>query len=80
MTAKIQKWGNSQGIRLARHILEDADISIGDEVEIIVGEGQIVVKKISKPRFDLADMASRMPGDCEVREEPFGKPVGKEEW
>jgi hypothetical protein len=31
-------------------------------------------------RFDLADMAARMPADYTPREEDFGQPVGKEEW
>ena len=46
MVAKVQKWGNSQGLRLAKHVLESASISIGDDVEVIVVEGQIIIKKI----------------------------------
>jgi len=36
---KIQKWGNGQGVRLARQVLEDAHISIGDEVKVTVRDG-----------------------------------------
>lgn len=32
------------------------------------------------PKFDLAEMISRMPPDYQVNEEDFGEPVGKEEW
>jgi len=80
MVAKVQKWGNSQGLRLAKHVLERAGISVGDDVEVIVGEEQILIKKLSRPKFDLAEMVSRMPRDYKAREESFGKPVGKEEW
>ena len=80
MVAKVQKWGNSQGLRLARHVLESARIAIGDEVEVIVGEDQIVIKKVAKPKFVLAEMVARMPQDYKPREESFGQPVGKEEW
>ena len=80
MVAKVQKWGNSQGLRFAKHVLERAGISVGDDVEIIVGEEEIVIKKASKPKFDLAEMVARMPRDYQAREESFGKPVGKEEW
>jgi antitoxin MazE len=80
MVSRIQRWGNSQGLRLPKHILEDADISIGDDVEIISQEGQIVIKKVSRRKFDLAEMVSRMPRNYKAREESFGKPVGKEEW
>lgn len=33
-----------------------------------------------KARFDLADLAARMPADYEAEEVDFGKPLGKEEW
>ncbi len=80
MVAKVQRWGNSQGLRLPKHILETADISIGDDVEVIPQEGQILIKKVSKRKFDLAEMVSRMPRNHKAGEESFGKPVGKEEW
>lgn len=80
MVSKVQRWGNSQGLRLPKHILESADISVGDDVEVIPQEGQILIKKASKRKFDLAEMVSRMPRNYKVQEESFGEPVGKEEW
>jgi antitoxin MazE len=80
MVAKVQKWGNSQGLRLPKHVLENADIAVGDPVEVIAQEGQIIIKKVAKRKFDLAEMISQMPRNYKVREESFGKPVGKEEW
>ena len=80
MVTKVQKWGNSQGLRLAKHILESVSISIGDDVEVIVGEEQIIIKKLGKPKFDLAEMVARMPPAYKVHEVSFGRPVGKEEW
>ncbi len=80
MVTKVQKWGNSQGLRLALHVLENARIAVGDDVEIIVGEEQITIKKVAKPKFDLAEMVARMPRGYKAREESFGKPVGREAW
>jgi antitoxin MazE len=80
MVSKVQRWGNSQGLRLAKHVLKSADISVGDDVEVIPQEGQIIIKKVSKRKFDLAELVSRMPRNYKAREESFGKPVGKEEW
>lgn len=80
MVVKVQKWGNSQGLRLAKSILERAHIAIGDEVEIIVSEEQILIKKAAKPKFDLAEMVARMPHNYQVQEENWGQPVGLEEW
>jgi len=80
MVSKVTKWGNSQGLRLPKHVLESADIVIGDDVEVIPEEGQIIIRKVSKRKFDLAEMVSRMPRNHKAREESFGVPVGKEEW
>jgi len=80
MVVKIQKWGNSQGLRLAKHVLEDAGIAIGDDVEIVVGESESRIVKKSRRRFVLEEMVARMPKNYRVREESFGPPVGREEW
>ena len=80
MVTKVQKWGNSQGLRLAKHVLENAQLAIGDDVEIIVGEEEITIKKVVRPKFDLAEMVARMPRNYKTEEESFGKPVGREEW
>jgi antitoxin MazE len=80
MVTKVQKWGNSQGLRLAKHVLENAQLAIGDDVEIIVGEEEITIKKVVRPKFDLAEMVTRMPRNYKPKEESFGKSVGREEW
>jgi len=80
MIVKIQKWGNSQGLRLAKHILASAQIEVGDDVEILVSDEEIRLRKKSRPKFVLAEMVARMPKNYRVREESFGKPVGQEEW
>jgi antitoxin MazE len=80
MVSKVQKWGNSQGLRLPKHVLESADISVGDEVEVIAQEGQILLKKVSPSKFNLEEMIARMPRDYQVQEESLGKPLGREVW
>jgi len=79
MLAKIQKWGNSQGLRLPKHLLESSAIAIGDQVEITTQEDRIIITK-AKQKFDLAEMVARMPKRSRIAEESFGKPVGKEVW
>jgi len=50
MEASIIKIGNSKGLRLSKHILEQ--YSIEDKVEMILEKGQIILKPISTPRKD----------------------------
>lgn len=81
MTVRIQKWGNSQGLRLAKHLLKDAHMQIGDEVEIIASEQQIIVKPIRKikNRFDIRQLVKAIPDNHTAHEE-IETSVGKEEW
>ena len=80
MLSKVQRWGNSQGLRLSKQVLENAEINVGDEVQVIPQKGRIVIRRANKKKFDLAEMVSRMPKDYKVIEESFGKPLGREEW
>ena len=77
---KVQKWGNSQGLRLPKQVLDLANITIGEDVEIVVTEDQILVRKVPKPKYDLAELVARIPKDYKAREVDFGPPVGKEDW
>lgn len=80
MHGKISKWGNSQGLRLSKDVLELACIQVGDEVEITVAEGEILLKKVPRAKYDLAELVSRIPKDYQTEEVDFGASVGREEW
>jgi antitoxin MazE len=79
MVTRVQKWGNSQGLRLSKQVLDLADIAVGDDLQIIVGDGQITVRKAAT-RYDLAELVTRIPKRYKAKEVGFGPPVGKEEW
>jgi len=82
MLAKIQKWGNSQGLRLAKNVLADAKLDIGDEVDISVKDGIMIVTPAKKIRgqHNLKDLVSRIPENYQPGEIDWGEPVGKEAW
>lgn len=82
MTTKVQKWGNSQGLRFPKALLEEAHINIGDQVNISVQKGQIIVEPVTKIRgkHDLRELISRMPKTYQTEETDWGKPTGKEVW
>jgi antitoxin MazE len=82
MVTKIQKWGNSQGLRLARQVLEDAHISVGDEVDVTTRDGMIVIAPARRIRGkqSLQELVSRIPKDYKTEEVDWGEPVGREVW
>ena len=78
----IQKWGNSQGLRLAKAILQEAQLNVGDEVDISVKNGRIIIEPTTKVRgrYDLQELLSKMPKEYRVEELDWGEPIGKEVW
>lgn len=82
MLAKVQKWGNSQGLRLSRRVLEDVQISVGEEVDVVVRDGTIVVAPVKRVRgrYSLRRLVARIPKEYRAKELDWGKPVGKEAW
>ena len=82
MVTKVQKWGNSQGIRFTKAILEDAQINVGDEVSVSVQPGRIVIEPVVRVRgrYNLKELVSKIPKDYQAQEVNWGSPVGKEAW
>ena len=82
MVGKVQKWGNSQGLRISKRVLEDAQISVGDDVDVIVRDGVIVITPTARVRgkCSLRALVSRIPKGHSPREIGWGPAVGKEVW
>ena len=82
MVTKIQKWGNGQGLRISRQLMERARLAVGDEVDVDVRDGVIVVAPVRRVRgrYGLDDLVRRIPGDYEPTGEEWGNPLGKEVW
>ena len=82
MLGKIQKWGNSQGLRFTKTLLQEAQLNVGDEVRVSVQKGRIIVEPVTKVRgrYDLKELVSKIPQECQVEELDSSEPVGKEIW
>ena len=82
MVTRIQRWGNSQGLRLAKQVLEDACISVGDDVDVTARDGMIIIAPVRRVRGkqSLQELVSRIPRNYKTREIDWGEPVGREVW
>jgi antitoxin MazE len=80
MVTRIQKWGNSQGLRITRQMLEDAHISVGDEVDVAVRDGLIMIAPVRPVRgkHSLKELVSSIPKNYRTEELDWGDPVGRE--
>lgn len=81
MTAKISKWGNSQGLRVPKDVMESLHLHIGDNVNITIENGKAIIEPIKKdiPKYDLESLLNKVPDDYKAHEEITGL-VGKELW
>jgi len=94
MVTTIQKWGNSQGVRLPKIILESAALKENDQVVVSVTDDSIIIKKSTRKRRakvsleELLEEYYKKPIDEILADEElytpqeydWGKPVGREYW
>lgn len=81
MQATIQKWGNSQGIRIPKAFLEALGMSENEVVELDRVNDNIVIKKTKKENnLTLDDIFKGYSDECEAEKFDWGAPVGKEVW
>lgn len=82
MVTRVQKWGNSQGLRVSKDVLEKVHIAIGDMVDIRVQKDCILIQPVRQVRgkYSLRDLVRQMPKGYKPDREVWSGPVGKEVW
>jgi antitoxin MazE len=88
MQATIQKWGNSQGIRIPKAFLDALGMMENDTVELNRIDDNIVITKVEQKKYNnLSERLEAFYGkpieDIFVESEPeisSGSPVGSEVW
>ena len=83
MQTTIVKWGNSQGIRLPKHLLESVNLSDNDTVDV-TAEGDIIVIRKAATKRRHRTLKERLEGvdtsNYAGQEWDTGRPVGNEVW
>jgi antitoxin MazE len=80
MQIQVKSWGNSQGIRLPKEILQDAGIALNETLEVTVTNGVITLAKIFKHKT-LEERAAEFDGKLNLDGEyDWGDSVGREVW
>ncbi len=80
MQAQVKKWGNSQGIRISREILLEANIELEDILDVQVSDGMITLSKPVRHKTleeRIAAYGGKLALDGEY---DWGEPVGREIW
>lgn len=79
MEIKIQKWGNSDGIRIPSTYLKSLDLKTNDKVNIEQIEDKIIITK-SKKKVSLKELFKNYNGDNLALEFSWDEARGKEIW
>jgi antitoxin MazE len=53
---KIQKWGNSLGVRIPRGLAEELGLAAGTEVSLTAMDGELVLRPSVPSRLRLQDL------------------------
>jgi len=56
MQTKVQKWGNSLGVRIPRGLAEEVGLGAGTEVSLTAKDGELVLRPSVPTRLRLPDL------------------------
>lgn len=75
--AVIRAWGNSQGIRISKKIMEQLDLRVSDKLDITIEDNAMVIRKA----FEHKSFEERMAeynGKIDICSFDWGEPEGRE--
>ena len=80
MITKVQKWGNSQGIRIPKSFAQEVEVEAGSEVNLTAEKGRLIINAVQPPRYALEDLLARITSRNRHGEIQTDPPVGREAW
>ena len=80
MRTKVVKWGNSLGLRIPKSFAEEVRVSEGTIVDLIMEDGQLVIRVAELPALNLDDLLAEITDSNLHGEIETGDAVGGENW
>lgn len=80
MEVQVKSWGNSQGVRISKEVLQEANIAVNDILDMKVVNGMITLMKPNRHKT-LEERAKKFNGELNLDGEfQWGESVGREVW
>lgn len=79
MVTKIQKWGNSKGVRIPKAILESLEWKENEPLTIDIKDGKIIIEKQNE-RKSITELFKDYNDVYEPEKIEWGEPTGEEIW
>jgi antitoxin MazE len=80
MQTRIQKWGNSLGLRIPRSLAAEAQVEEGATVDLSVEDGRLLVRPLRVRKYALRTLLRKVSRRKLHGEVSTGKAVGREAW
>jgi antitoxin MazE len=77
---KIQKWGNSLGLRIPKSFAKEAHVEAGGRVDLSMKEGNLLIRPVRARRYRLAALLAGITRENLHDEVRTGKAKGREIW
>jgi len=78
LETKVQKWGNSLGVRIPRSLASGARLRQGTPVDISASDDVIVIRLVERPKLRLSELLRRVKRSNLHAAVDSGPPVGRE--
>ena len=80
MEARLQKWGNSDGIRIPSSFLKTLCLKTNDKVELTQEDDKIIISKVKQPTISLEERIKKYDGPNLSKDFDWDDARGKEIW
>jgi len=79
VVSRVQKWGNSLGLRIPKSFAAEAKVGEGSPVELSIEKGALVVRPLRR-RYALGELLTRVTKSNIHGELSSGALMGREAW
>jgi len=80
METKVQRWGNSLGLRIPKSFAEEAGVEAGSAVDLSLQGGDMVIRPVRARSYDLHTLVKAITKKNIHDPIETGPPVGREAW
>jgi antitoxin MazE len=80
MHTRVQKWGNSLGLRIPRSFAAEAKVEEGSAVDLSVKNGTLLVRPLRSRKYTLRALLRKVKPQNLHGEIATGEPAGREAW
>ncbi len=77
---RVQKWGNSYGLRIPKNIMDEMALKPNSRLEIRQEQGRLILTPVLEPKVALDELLELIRPENIHGETDWGIPAGKEAW